>query len=37
VTTDDLFDLARLPIPTTLVLDAEGRVGTIIRGQIREE
>ncbi|MDF1799464.1 MAG: ASPIC/UnbV domain-containing protein [Planctomycetota bacterium] len=37
VTTEDLFDLARLPIPTTLVLDQEGRVGTIIRGQIREE
>ena len=37
LSTDDLFDLARLPIPTTLVLDGSARVQAIIRGQIREE
>ena len=36
VTADDLFDLERLAIPSTLVLDAEGRIEAIIRGPIRE-
>jgi thiol-disulfide isomerase/thioredoxin len=36
VTTEDLFDLQRLAIPSTLVLNAEGRIETVIRGPIRE-
>ena len=31
-----LIDLERLPIPTTLVLDAEGRITEVIRGPITE-
>ena len=33
---DALLDLERLPIPTTLVLDAEGRITEVIRGPITE-
>ncbi len=36
VTTEDLFDLERLAIPSTLVLNSEGRIQTIIRGPIRK-
>jgi thiol-disulfide isomerase/thioredoxin len=32
---EDLFDLDRLAIPTTLVLNAEGRIETVIRGPIQ--
>ena len=34
---DELIDLERLPLPTTIVLDAEGSIVEIIRGAIREE
>jgi thiol-disulfide isomerase/thioredoxin len=37
VVSDDLFDLERLAIPTTLVLNAEGRVETVIRGPIQDD
>ena len=36
VTSADLFDLERLAIPSTLVLNGKGRIETIIRGPIRE-
>jgi thiol-disulfide isomerase/thioredoxin len=32
-----LLDMARLPIPTTLVLDAEGRITEVIRGPLPED
>lgn len=32
-----VVDLERLPIPTTLVLDAEGRITQVIRGILRED
>ena len=37
VAIEDLVDLRRLPIPTTLILSAEGRVETILRGPIKGE
>ncbi len=37
VPVEELVDLLRLPLPTTLVLSAEGRVETILRGPIRED
>jgi hypothetical protein len=36
VTAADLFDLERLAIPSTLILNAEGRIEAVIRGRIRE-
>ena len=35
-TADELFDLARLPIPTTLFLGEGGRLTDVVRGQLRE-
>ena len=37
VPAEELVDLDRLPLPTTLILDADGRVETILRGPIRED
>ncbi len=34
---EELLDLERLPIPTTLVLDAEGNITDIIRGPLQED
>ncbi|MEM7306220.1 MAG: ASPIC/UnbV domain-containing protein [Planctomycetota bacterium] len=34
---EELVDLARLPIPTTLVLSPEGRVETILRGPLKAD
>jgi thiol-disulfide isomerase/thioredoxin len=34
---EELLDLERLPIPTTLVLDAEGRITEVIRGPLTED
>ncbi len=37
VVSEDLFDLERLAIPTTLVLSAKGRIEAVIRGPIQDE
>lgn len=37
VVAGDLFDLERLAIPTTLVLNGEGRVESVIRGPIQDD
>ena len=37
VTIDEVVDLERMPIPTTLVLSSDGRIQTILRGPLQGE